>query len=83
MNASITQMPVMQFPHEEDLTLTLRLRTASVEDREYFFLQDGSINPGFLADCFDIFDMISSHIVTINGKTLKELVKEVQGEISI
>lgn len=78
MSGTITQLPVTQFPHEEDLTLTLRIRSASVEDREYFFLDSGEIQPGFLADVYDSFDQIRGHIVTMNGKTYREIMKELQ-----
>ena len=57
---------------EKEITLVLKVRTTIADDYEYFFNSDGSIQPGFIADCFDMLDMISKHIVTINGKTYAE-----------
>lgn len=57
---------------ESEIILTLKVRTSSQDDYEYFFLPDGRIQPGFLADCFDMLDMINKHIVTINDKTYAE-----------
>lgn len=70
---------VISFPREEEITLTLRIRTATEEDRAYFVLDSGEIQPGFLADCFDMMDMIIQHIVTINGKTYAEYHQILQG----
>ena len=76
--ATTQQAVSINFPKEDEITLTLRIHTGSAEDRDYFLLESGEIQPGFLADLFDMLDMISAHIVTINGKSYKELHKILQ-----
>lgn len=73
----------INFPKEDKLELQLVIRTSTEEDRDYFLLPTGEINPGFLADCFDMLEMIKHHIVTINGYTLLEYQKILQNEARI
>jgi hypothetical protein len=68
-----------RFPKEEEITITLRIVTQTEEDREYFLSENNEVQPGFLADCFDMFDMISNHILAINGKTYTEYHRILQG----
>lgn len=77
-------IPIKQgFPKEEELVLKLKIRTSTEEDRNYFFLPSGEIQPGFLADCFDMLDMLEHHIITINEHTLSEYQKILQGSVRI
>lgn len=71
--------PVITYPREDELTITLKVRTESPEDREYFVLESGEIQPGFLADLFDCLDQIRNHLISVNGLTYKEVLKILQG----
>jgi hypothetical protein len=68
---------------EVTLTLTLVVRVATPDDKEYFLLPSGEIQPGFIADCFDMLEMIKQHLVTINGKTYQEYHQILQGNAQI
>ena len=67
---------------EEELTLKLKIRTSSEEDRNYFFTPEGEVQPGFLVDLYDMLDMVREHILTINGQTHNELWKKVENSKS-
>ena len=79
MASTLTKMPTTRFPVEKEIELKLRIRLASVEDQEYFFSESGDVQIGFLADLFDMLDMINKHIITINGKTFAELQRILNG----
>jgi len=69
--------PSRSYPTLEKVTLVLELNISSDEDREYFFKEGEEIlQTSFLADVFDMLDMFKKHIVTINGKTARELQQE-------
>ena len=77
--------PSRSYPTLEKVTLVLELNISSDEDREYFLKEkdekDGEegeeiLQTSFLADVFDMLDMFKKHIVTINGKTARELQQE-------
>lgn len=80
MGSNVT---AINFPKEDELTLKLKIRTSTEEDRDYFLLPSGEINPGFLADCFDMMEMIKHHVVTINDYTLLEYQKILQNEVKL
>ena len=75
MASTISQMKASQFPIDKEIELKIRVRISSQEDNEYFYSQDGNIQPGFLADIYDMLDMINKHIITINGVTYRDLQK--------
>ena len=75
MAATITQMPTTQFPVEKEVELKIKMRISSPEDLEYFFVSDGKLQAGFLADIYDMLDMINKHIITINDLTYGEIHK--------
>ena len=66
-------------PEELTLKLEIKVRVSTPEDKDYFVLPNGEIQPGFLADCFDMMDMMAQHLVTINGRTLSDYQKILQG----
>lgn len=70
-------------PEELTLKLEIRLAVSTPDDKDYFLLPSGEIQPGFLADCFDMLEMINKHILTINGKTYSEYHKILQGNATL
>jgi len=75
MAASITQMPTTQFPVDKEIELKIKVRISSQEDQEYFFSDDGKLQAGFLADIYDMLDMINKHIIDVNGFSYRDLQK--------
>ena len=75
MAATVTQIPTTQFPVDKEIELKIRIRIASSEDYDYFFSNNNELQVGFLADLYDMLDMINKHIVTINNLTYGEIHK--------
>jgi len=80
MAATTTQMKVTSFPIDKEVEIKLKVRIATQDDLEYFFSENNSLQPGFLADIYDMLDMINKHIITINGMTYKDLQKQLNEE---
>lgn len=78
----VTQFPSVR-PEEITLKLEIKVAVSTQDDKEYFVLPSGEIQPGFLADCFDMLDMIRQQIQTINGKTYSEYHKILQGNATL
>ena len=63
----------IQFPLDKEIELKVKIRISTQEDYDYFLDSKGDLQAGFLADIYDMLDMIHNHIITINGLTYQEI----------
>jgi len=63
----------IQFPLDKEIELKVKIRISTQEDYDYFLDSKGDLQAGFLADIYDMLDMIDKHIITINGLTYQEI----------